>query len=74
MVSVMAEWVRNLQYLKAKLLIIPKPSPNPKDAAAKPKKFPIIMKGVAAVKLGVLRLLTVLNRMILTMSLKTPSP
>ena len=74
MVSVMAECVKNLQYLNARLLAIPKPSPNPKDAAAKPMKFPMIINGVATVNSAVERPLTVLNRMMLTISLKTPSP
>lgn len=74
MVSVIAEWVRNLKYLKARLLKTPKPNPKDRDAAANPKKLRIIRKGVLVVNSAVLSYCTVLNRMMLTMSLKTPSP
>lgn len=53
-VSVIAEWVRNLKYLKARLLKIPKPNPKDNDAAAKPKKLRIIRNGVAVVNSVVL--------------------
>ena len=74
MVSVIAEWVRNLKYLKARLLKTPKPNPKDNDAAANAKKFSIIRNGVAVVNSVVLSYCTVLNRMMLTISLNTPSP
>lgn len=50
-VSVMAEWVRNLNHLNVKLLKIPKNSPIPIDVAASAKKLPKISNGDLTVKL-----------------------
>lgn len=74
MVSVIAEWHRNLAYLKRKLLSMPNRRPIAKDDNASTMKLPIIVNGVLTVNSYVLSPATVLNRMILTMSLKTPSP
>jgi hypothetical protein len=61
--------------LNIKLLNIPEKRPIPTEAAARARKLPRISKGELAVKLKlVLKLYTVLNKIILTMSLNTPSP
>ena len=74
-VSVIAEWVKNLNHLNIKLLNNPKNIPIPTDSTAKARKLPRISNGVVAVKSKlVLKLCTVLNRIILTISLNTPSP
>jgi hypothetical protein len=74
-VSVTALWQRNLQCLKSKLLNIPALSPISIDTIPSIKKLPAMEKGVKGVKSkSDLKLCTVLNRIILTMSLKTPSP
>ena len=71
----MAEWVKNLNHLNIKLLNNPKNIPIPTDSTAKAKKLPNISKGVVAVKSKlVLKLCTVLNKIMLTISLNTPSP
>ena len=74
MVSVIAEWHRNRAYLKRKLLRIPNNRPIASDEAANTMKFPIMVKGVLGVKSCDLKPLTVLKRIMLTMSLNTPSP
>lgn len=73
-VSVMAEWHKNRKYLNIRLLRIPKRRPIARDDKANTMKLKIIVKGVDAVKDSFYRLVTVLKRMMLTISLKTPSP
>ena len=74
MVSVIAEWQRNLHHLKIRLLIIPAKRPIPTELIASRMKSPIILKGVEASNSSDWSPCTVLNRIILTISLKTPSP
>ena len=50
MVSVIAEWHKNLNHLNIKLLNIPAAAPIPTEAAAKAKKLPSISNGELAVK------------------------
>jgi hypothetical protein len=73
-VSVIGEWHKNLQYLKRRLLNTPPKTPNAKEANASVMKLPAIMSGVLPVNSVFESDYTVLNRMILTISLKTPSP
>jgi len=74
-VSVMGLWHKNLHFLNRILLKIPDTRPSNIDTKASIIKFPTIEKKVATSnsKLS-LNLTTVPNRMILTISLKTPSP
>lgn len=46
----MAEWHKNLQYLKRTLLRIPEKSPIATDVMANAMNLPIIVKGVLASK------------------------
>jgi hypothetical protein len=74
-VSVIAELQRNLKYLKTRLLNRPPANPIAIDTIPRAMKSPAILIGVKAVKLSVsLNPDTLLNNMILTISLKTPSP
>ena len=73
-VSVIAEWHKNLMYLNIRLDAAPNTTPIEIEERANSIKLPAITKGVDAVNTVEFRLYTVLNRIILTMSLKTPSP
>jgi len=73
-VSMIGLILRNLQCLKTKLVTKPKMSPIASETMPSIKNSPMISKGVAAVKLVDCSWITVLNRMIETMSLNTPSP
>lgn len=57
-----------------RLLKIPNSKPIASEESDSSMKFPIIVKGVVAVKFVSLSYCTVLNKMILTISLNTPSP
>ena len=74
MVSVIAEWHKNRKYLNIRLLSTPKSRPIAREDKASTIKLKIIVNGVEAVKDSFYKLVTVLKRMMLTMSLKTPSP
>jgi len=74
-VSVIGEWHKNLKTLNKRELKIPPINPMPTDAIASLMKSPIISNGVDASNLmSPLYFETVLNKIILTMSLNTPSP
>ena len=74
-VSVIAEWVRKRIHLNIKLLIMPPTSPTTSEERAKRKNYFAIMNGDCHVKLKFdLKPWTVLNNMMLTISLNTPSP
>ena len=60
--------------MNIRLLRIPKTSPITSDESASLIKLRMIVNGVVAVKSSFYNSVTVLNRIILTMSLKTPSP
>ena len=74
MVSVIAEWHKNLAYLNMRLLRTPNRSPIANDERAKVTKFRMIVNGVEAENSSFYKLVTVLKRVVLTISLKTPSP
>ena len=75
MVSVAAEWVRDLKCLSMILLNSPKVKPIKIEMRPKSKNYPIISKGeYHSNSKSVPKPFTVLKRMMLTMSLNTPSP
>ena len=57
-----------------RLLRIPKSSPMASEEKANTRKLKMMVNGVDGVKSSFYNYVTVLNRMMLTMSLKTPSP
>ena len=74
-VSVTGECVSERKCLKSSADMRPKTSPIVTETTPRSRKFPRISKTEYHWKsYSVLRFYTVLNRMILTMSLKTPSP
>lgn len=73
-VSVIGEWHKNLQYLNNRLLKTPPRTPKARDANASVMKLPAITSGVVPVNSVLESDYTVLNRMMLTISLNTPSP
>jgi len=76
-VSVIGEWVRNLNHLNSRALKHPAKRPTPSDSRARITKWPRITNGVPAENSNLDRgamFWTVPKRMIETMSLNTPSP
>ena len=73
-VSVIAEWTSILNHLKSKLLNIPNTRPIATDDKASARKFPRICGTVFGPNSTFYNPCTVLNKIILTMSLNTPSP
>ena len=73
-VSMIGLMVKNLQCLKSKLRRIPKTSPIEIEMIPKSRNCPRISKGVHHWKVTVYRAFTVLNRIMETISLTTPSP
>ena len=66
--------LRNLQCLKTNEVTNPKMRPTVSDTTPSMINCPKITKGVAVVKVTVYNCKTVLNRIIETISLTTPSP
>ena len=73
-VSMIGLTVINLKYLKVKQQRNPNMSPTRIETTPSMRNCPAIINGVVDVNVADWRLLTVLKRMIETMSLKTPSP
>jgi hypothetical protein len=73
---VIAEWLKNLHHLKINELIKPNINPNKREKNPSFKKSPNISKAKKASKLISVAeyYLKVLNKIIETISLKTPSP
>jgi len=75
-VSVIALCVKNLHFLNRIALKMPENKPIKMDTNPNIKKLPAISNTLPALNSNVvdLKLVTVLNRMMLTISLNTPSP
>ena len=73
-VSIMGVTVMNLKCLKIKDVITPYTRPTRIDTTPRSRNWPTITKTVLVWKVCDWRLFTVLNNMIETISLKTPSP
>ena len=76
-VSVIDEWHKKRNHLNSKLLRMPAKSPSRTDSSASKKNWPKIANGVDAVNSKSdlpNKFYTVLNKIMETISLNTPSP